>query len=158
MILLDAIAAYLVTEGIAGVLPAEGGDILDTSGSPILDTSGNPIQSTGGAETDSGWDIYKSFLPNSSNKAVTVFETSGTTPENDSTDTSFYPGFQILVRGDKFGYEIARAKMQTIRDSLNGADITGLVYVYANQSGPIPIGNDKNDRPNFTLNFRTMEA
>ena len=48
--------------------------------------------------------------------------------------------------------------MQEIRGILNDANITNLVYVYANQSGPTPLGNDGNDRPNFTLNFRTREA
>lgn len=104
-----------------------------------------------------GWELYKGFLPDNG-KAVAIFESPGLTPENDSTDTSFYPAFQVRVRGDKFGHETARAKIQEIRDILNDANITNLVYVYANQSGPTPLGNDGNDRPNFTLNFRTMEA
>lgn len=105
-----------------------------------------------------GWELKKGFLPDDADKAVCIFESPGLSPENDSTDTSFYPAFQIRVRGDAFGYEIARAKMQAIRDSLHHANITGLIYVYATQSGPTPLGNDGNDRPNFTMNFRTMEA
>ena len=105
-----------------------------------------------------GWPLYKGFLPDDSDQAVAIFEFPGVLPENDSTDTSFYPAFQMRVRGGEFEYEVARAKMQEIRDILNDANITNLVYVYANQSGPTSLGNDGNDRPNFTMNFRTMEA
>lgn len=105
-----------------------------------------------------GWELYKGFLPDTADKSVAIFESPGLVPENDSTNTSFYPAFQVRVRGDAFGYEVARAKMQEIRGILNDANITNLVYVYANQSGPTPLGNDGNDRPNFTLNFRTREA
>lgn len=124
----------------------------------LLDVIKDYLETATIAGGSTGWDLFKGFLPDSADKIVAIFESPGITPENDSTDTSFYPAFQIRVRGEKFGYEIARAKVQEIRDSLHGADVAGLIYVYANQSGPTPLGNDGNDRPNFTMNFRTMEA
>ena len=105
-----------------------------------------------------GWSLYKGFLPDKSDQAVTIYETPGLAPENETLDTIYRPAFQIRVRGPVFDYEATRAKMQEVRESVHDADISGLVYVYATQSGPVPLGNDGNDRPNLTMNFRTMEA
>ena len=105
-----------------------------------------------------GWSIYKGSLPDKSDQAVVIYETPGLAPENESLGTIFRPAFQIRVRGPVYDYATARAKIQEVRASLHDANISGLVYVYATQSGPVPLGNDGNDRPNLTMNFRTMEA
>ena len=42
--------------------------------------------------------------------------------------------------------------------ALHDQDIAGYIYVFALQSGPIPIGYDANNRPELTWNFRAMRT
>ena len=61
------------------------------------------------------------------------------------------------MRGDVRGYEAARVKMKQVYLALHAMEPgVNFVYLYSNQSGPLPMGDDDNDRPEMTWNFVTM--
>lgn len=69
------------------------------------------------------------------------------------------PSFQIVVRGDVNEYEFAETKANEIFEALLnvrhvniGSD--HIVQIFSNGSAPFYIGNDENDRPHFSMNFR----
>jgi len=110
-----------------------------------------------------GWAFFKSFIPDSPDKAIVAFETGGEPPDYQG-GAFVYPRFQIRVRGGARGYQAARVKWQEAFEVLHdGTLIDGnssppgaYVFCFAIQSGPIPLGDDGNDRPSLAVNFRTM--
>jgi hypothetical protein len=61
--------------------------------------------------------------------------------------------FQIMIRGEKNKSLDARDFAEDVWNCLEGAIPTGYFHFLAQQSGPIPIGNDDNGCPLFSLNF-----
>lgn len=110
---------------------------------------------TGGA---TGWTAYTGFLPSTQNKAIGIFETGGDTPDMAMAGTNHpRPNFQIRIRGDKRSYSVARAKAQAAIIALHRFAVNGQTF-FASQSAPLSLGNDKNDRPNLTINFRVIDV
>lgn len=125
----------------------------------LLDDIGNKLIADGLANGDSGWKLYKSYMAPAPNKIVAIFELPG--PEPDQTPGTAYefPAFQIFVRGEEFGYEEARTHIKKIYNSLNNADLSGYVYIYAADSGPLLDFYDREDnRPTLFWSFRTMKG
>ena len=125
----------------------------------ILDDIGAQLTSDDVVGGVTGWTLFKSYQPKSPDKTITIYETGG--PEPDQTPGTGYdfPTFQVRGRGAEFGYEALRSKMQDVFNSINNATISGYVYIFAVDSGPIPLGYDKEDnRPQLTWNFKTMKA
>lgn len=126
-ILLDDIATLLVTAGI--------GQMTD-------DTK--------------PWMIFKGYLQERPDQAICLYETAG--PEPDPTYSLDTPDLQVRVRGLPDGYQAARAMMKQIFDALHGSVPTaGYVYVFAKNSGVVPLGQDENRRPHMAMNFRCMK-
>ncbi len=123
----------------------------------LLDDIGAHLVSENVVDGATGWALAKGFEPPSPDKVVTLYELPGDEP--DQTDGTKYdlPALQVRVRGDEFGYDAARTQLQTVFAALNDATITGYVYVYANQSGPISLGHDGSTRPLLTQTYVTMK-
>jgi hypothetical protein len=125
----------------------------------LLDDIGDKLIADGVAGGVTGWTLYKSYQPDSPDKAVTILETGGPDPDQTPGIAHTFPTFQMRVRDSTFEYEAARTKIQEVFDSLNNATITGYVYVFAKDSGPILLRYDAADeRPELVWNFRTMKA
>lgn len=113
-----------------------------------------------------GWSGFANYLPPTPDQVIAVFPTPGLEPEEapaGSTETEYdYPGFQVRGRGTVFGSSALLDKLGAVFRSLHGSTLSPAggdpiyVYVYAVQSGPLPLGHDQNDRPEFTWNFRAM--
>ena len=113
-----------------------------------------------------GWTRAAGYLPPSPDQVVAIFETPGEVPEvvpEGSTEQAYdVPGFQVRARGGEFGYSALRTKIGAIYRSLHGSTLSpttgdpGYVYVYGVQSGPLPMGNDGNNRPELVWNFVAM--
>jgi len=126
----------------------------------------NYLAAEGLIDGSTGWAGKAAYMPATPNKLICVFETPGEPPESkkDGSDEQEYdlPGFQIRGRGEAFGYDALRAKMQEIFLALHGSSLSpssgdpGYVYVFAVQSGPMPMGYDDNSRPGLTWNYRCM--
>jgi hypothetical protein len=65
------------------------------------------------------------------------------------------PDFQIMVRDTTFEYDLCRAKIDDIFQSLQNATITNYVWIFARNS-PILLGYDDHNRPRIVQTFRTM--
>lgn len=125
----------------------------------LLDDIGQKLIDDGLVNGDTGWKLYKSYLPPSPSQAVAIYEMPG--PEPDQTPGTAYefPAFQVFVRGNEFEYDVARTKIKEIFNSLNNADISGYTYIYASDSGPLLDLYDKeSNRPVLFWSFRTMKG
>lgn len=125
----------------------------------LLDDIHGRLTAAGVIGGASGWTGYKSYLPDTPDKAVAIYETGGPPPE--TALAIAYPTFQCRVRGEASGYAAARAQAQAVVDALHAqaaAVGAAYVYLYAANSGVLPLGNDENDRPHLTVNFRSMRS
>jgi len=110
---------------------------------------------TGGA---TGWTAFASFLPDTTDKVVAVYETGGEAPLMAMQGANYpRPTFQVRVRGAVRDYQDTRTKAQEIYTALHRYSVNNQTF-FAVQSGPLSIGNDANDRPNLTINFRVMNV
>ena len=125
----------------------------------ILDDIGTVLSDAGLVDGASGWKLYKSYMPDSPDKAIALFESGGKIPDQTTGTSHDFPDFQVRGRAGAFGYEILRTKMQAIFNELNDSTISGYIYVFASQSGPMPMGYGKGDnRPELSWNFTTMKV
>lgn len=106
----------------------------------------------------STWTGFGAYTPAVPDQVVIVTETGGPAPDQTPVIGHDFKTFQIRVRGAKEEYDTARTRMQAVFDALNDATISGYVYVFAVQSGAMPLGNDEKDRPIIGLNFQCMVA
>lgn len=108
-----------------------------------------------------GGNITVDWMPDTPNNAVAVMTDAGTAQLSKlPVDT---PGAQILVRGEERStvetYELAAAiyaEMQCL-DAVTIGSGPHAIYVIGCsclQSGPIPIGRDEKNRPEYSLNFQ----
>lgn len=111
----------------------------------------------------SGYTIQLGFKSQNPDKQIVIYETGGLDPE--TTFDADYPSFQVQVRGERFGYaathEVAfavyRALQTTSLVDLDVSPASDYVYCYA-QGGLLPLGQDSSERPEFSMNFRTMRT
>jgi hypothetical protein len=125
----------------------------------LLDDIGDKLVADAVADGATGWTLYKSYQPDSPDKSVTVLETGGPEPDQTPGVAHTFPTFQVRVRDSTFEYAAARAKMDEVFNSLNDATVSGYVYIFAADSGPLPLRYDAADeRPELVWNFKTMKA
>lgn len=86
----------------------------------------------------------------------------GPSPALNVTETIHGSFVQIRVRGDRNGYQAARALAGAIKDELHGLrdqTINGTRYILVwAQSDVLWLGYDENQRPEFSINFRIQRA
>jgi hypothetical protein len=124
----------------------------------ILDDLKSQLATDGVVDGATGWGCYLGGQPETPDKTITIYETGGDgEPDQFSGTEHTYPTFQVRGRGAAFGYEALRTKMQDVFNSLNNVDISGYVYVYPVDSGPIALGYDGNNRPQLVWNFKVMK-
>jgi hypothetical protein len=102
--------------------------------------------------------VFLDNMPDSPSKAVAVYSDAG--PESDTKLPYDYMDFQVVVRSDA-DEQWALDVWQAIYDELHGLenvtlpDGTHLVYCIATQSSPFPFGEDADQRPQYSCDFRT---
>lgn len=121
-----------------------------------LVTAGVAQSTTSGAD----WMIYVGMMQDISggDRAICLYETPGRPPlEAWAID---YPNFQVVVRGKPDDYTAVRNKIQDAYYALHAQeaaiDGANVVYCYAMQSGPLPLGVDEKRRIRLAWNFRMM--
>jgi hypothetical protein len=125
-------------------IPSEGvKDLLVAAGAGVFNAT-------------SGWSIRISRQQDSPDTHITVYDTTGEDPN--PRYLLDFPRTQVKVRGNQSGYVAARDKCTEVVDALQGLPsqtIGGDLWVglWA-VGGPIFLGYDDKDRPEFTLNFR----
>lgn len=119
----------------------------------LLDDIGARLVAQNVAGGATGWNLAKSFIPETPDQVVSIMETGGQVPNQFETSAGGIVTFQVQVRGAEFEYDVARTKMAAAFTALNQANIAGYVFVYALQSAPLSLGIDQNNRPELALNF-----
>lgn len=112
-------------------------------------------------ETGTTGNVFNSWMPETPDLAVAVMAEPGL-PQTSNLPTDL-PGLQVLVRGPRYdtrtAFELARqvyshlACLDGITLDADGADEIRVIGCTPLQSGPVPIGRDSNDRPEWSLNF-----
>ena len=106
-------------------------------------------------EAGSTGDVYIGQLPSVPDNLVAIYPTGG--PGSDQKLGYDSPSVQVIVRN--VNIVSADSKAREIYDALHGIssislpDGTWTVSCHGIQSGPVYIGQDKNDRHEFSLNF-----
>lgn len=102
-----------------------------------------------------GWGIFISKMPDEPDSIVSIMETGGF-PANPRWLID-YPSVQVMIRGDKGGYQAAKAKAVVVRDALLGLPaqvINGDRWdSITDIGGLIELGYDDSNRPKFSTNF-----
>lgn len=110
---------------------------------------------SGGA---TGWASSKSFMPTAPDKVVAVFDVGGRTADQSESVHQFDDvSFQARVRAEEYDYLAAATKMDEVFASLNNTTIPGYTYIFAESVQPIPLGLDKNNRPELVITFAVMK-
>ncbi len=104
-----------------------------------------------------GTDLFYSFLPDTPNDAVCVYDDGDTEAPHPMVDLS-KPEIQIVVRD--VDYDDAWSTAVTIKDFLHKKvnhtqNSTRYIFILAN-SGIMPAGRDSKNRIMLSLNFRTL--
>lgn len=101
-------------------------------------------------------DLFVSSMPSEPDECVAVYDTGGLPPS--ALFTLERPSVQVRVRGPKGDYRTGWALAAAIRDFLNGMHgevINSARYISIFATGDIiPLGSDKSERPEFTVNFQ----
>lgn len=126
----------------------------------LLDDIGTALEVAQICKSDgtSDWMLYKGFMLDQPDRAICIYETPGTAPEEQFAID--YPDFQIRVRGNPNDYKSARHVIQRIFNALHAQETNiGAAYVfcYAKQSGPMSMGRDEKMRPHLVWNYRVMK-
>lgn len=107
------------------------------------------------------WACFIGSMPDGSpapSAAICLYETPGEPPlEAWKID---YPSFQVMGRSvDQSGYSALRDKMQAVFYALHAQEAAvsdQIVFLYAKQSAPLPMGQDAGKRIRMAWNFRMM--
>lgn len=130
--ILDDIAAYLITKGVAVAPPPNNADL-----------------------PDGAWPVYEGYFPDDVDQTMGVFETIGQpalTMNRDAVGLSF----QMRVRGLRLNYAATHAQWQACFDALQDSQPTpAYALVQAAYYGPMTF-NDDRGRPNFITNFKVV--
>jgi hypothetical protein len=107
-----------------------------------------------------GDDLHISEMPSTPDACISVHDSGGPPPS--ALFTLERPTVQVRVRAEKGHYEAGHATAAAIRDLLNGMHgftLNGSRYIsiFAT-SDVIPLGNDQNRRPEFTVNFQIQRT
>jgi hypothetical protein len=108
--------------------------------------------------TAADWRIYFGYLQDPPDRAICIYETGGEMPETNWLIDR--PSFQIRVRGNPDDYQAVRTKIQDVFNLLHAGEVavgTDYVFIYAVQSGPIPLGQDEKRRPHLVQNYKVMK-
>ena len=124
--------------------------ILDDIGTVLTDAA-----LVGGA---TGWTLAKGFLPPDPDQVVALHHTAGDMPDHATGESHNFPSFQVLARAGKFKSDDAETKLAAIFAQLQDTLVANYIYVQAQNSGFIDIGQDDNERPQLVVNFETMET
>lgn len=106
--------------------------------------------------TATEWLVRIGKMPESPDQVVTVYDTGGFTPFTKWQLDQ--PTIQVMIRGDKNGYENAWNKALEVKDILLGIEPLDIDEVH--WSGATMLGDiaflkyDDSDRPLFSANFR----
>jgi hypothetical protein len=127
--------------------------------STILEAVGNYLVAQGYGTL--GTDIFLGKMPNKPDVCIGVYENEGGMPEFTMGATLLdNPAIQIIVRAGVEDYPTARDKVQAIRLSLAQVANTTLSGVTVLRIAPtgsvLPMGDDTNDRPHVSANFRCI--
>lgn len=110
------------------------------------------------ATPTSSWSVHIGHLPKSPHEVVALSDTGGLTPN--PKWLLDYPSVQALVRGAPNSYTTTRTKAIRIKDELLGIlslNVNGNRLVSVTMAGDVAyIGNDQQERPMFSLNFRLI--
>ena len=110
------------------------------------------------ADGTTGGTIYLLRLPSSPDACMAVARYGG--PESDATDDYDEPSVQIRIRGPAGDVRTGEQAAQAVYDGMHAigsrtlAGGTWLQDAIGAQSGPIYVGVDGNDRPEWTVNLR----
>jgi hypothetical protein len=105
-------------------------------------------------------DLFISRMPESPDVCVALFDYSGLPPEPGYD--YFYPSVQVRVRGNQGGYQAAWTVAESIRDFLRDIhdetwNSTKYVHIWC-QGDILSLGQDENNRPIFSINFRIQRT
>jgi len=125
----------------------------------ILDDMRDHLVTNSIVEGATGWQCLIGRITDNQDQQVALFETGGETPDaSTGTDTKVDEvTFQVRVRASVLAYDDARSKIQDVFDTLQDATISGYVYVFAIQAGPLNMGYDNNNRPELAQNYRALK-
>ena len=107
------------------------------------------------------WRLRGAYLQQGPDRSICVYAAGGKAPEPGQPVT--YPSIQIRVRGAPNDYAAVAAKEEAIFQFMQSGNApaqfgAGYVYCYAQQSAPMPLGQDENRRPSVVRNYRLMAA
>lgn len=106
--------------------------------------------------------VYIDKLPDSPDTAVCLYASgSGSTHDNfgitqQGQTQAKERTFQVRSRAAKYGEMEARLTVEKIIDELNfykGEDADFIIHAVRYMSGPLPMGRDDKERPEYTANF-----
>jgi hypothetical protein len=97
--------------------------------------------------------IFKSFMPDSADNALSILDTGGPMPDPDIPTHS--PTFQVFIRASN--YALGKAKLDAVRNALHrlGNEQIGDTYFYyiLAQSEGGHIGRNERGLDEFSINF-----
>lgn len=102
--------------------------------------------------------VYLNSLPASPDRCMAIARYPG--PESDSKNPWDEINVQVRIRGSADDVTTAEADAQDVYDALHGLGMrplaggTWLQLMIGAQGGPIWMGRDQNERPNWAVNFR----
>lgn len=107
-----------------------------------------------------GTNVFASRRPDSPDRCITVYETSGYRPVETMDDGGTAvdrPGVQVVCRGTREDYPTARDDAVDVRNLLRavvGETLSGVSVLRLVPSGSVmPMGTDEQDRPLVAVNF-----
>jgi len=123
----------------------------------LIDDVGSKLVSDSVVGGATGWTLYKSIMKDSPDKAIAVFDTGGGSPDQTQGDAYDPLTFQVMIRGEAYGYSAAKTKADAVFTSLNNATVSGYAYMFASHSGVLSLQPDKNNRTQLVINFECMK-
>src|ERR1035441_4854842 len=92
-----------------------------------------------------GWMLFKSYLPDKPDQAISLFETGGM-PADTMERENERVTFQLRVRGNRLDYPVVRRKWQDMFEALQDSlPAQGYILVQAMSYGPL-VFTDPTDR------------
>lgn len=126
-------------------------------------------QAVAPSDPNADYGVTQGYIPDKPDRCIALYETGGFPNIALSTGTVDRPTFQVRVRGPSWsvnptGYTSARAKIETIRSTLEGVmnkSIGSPLWAYVHIKSlhpPISMGRDPNDRPTVVMNFQALRS
>ena len=101
------------------------------------------------------WPVYIVYGPDTQNKIMVITPTGGI--EQDTLGgENVLPSFQIMVRGDRIGYQLVEEKAWEVYNTINDIDLSS-AEIYLIQAFTTPTSFfDDNNRAVSVINFRAI--